>query len=406
MKRADQGEQFAYAARALLGYPLITRDHGAYSEVARNSAALTAYFEETCGWTLHVDRRAGTARLHKRRSIPDATRGAVRPNGERMRAAGYATLMLVLAELISRPTTTVGDLADNLAAAYLADSSLPAFDPTVHAHRLRFVDALRWADEAGLIAVTAGDLARYQGGEGDAVVVADTNLIAQVLSTGTPPSRIRLATEAADVESWVAALCAEPRYRQAAEGVADTDATNRWARHMLGRVLLDDPVLDTSDLDPNIAAYLGSGAGRQWLRNRVAAAGLALEENADCLISVDETAEATDRTFGRNPDHAVQVAVAILDEFCPDRAPQDSPRAEVVAFVAALLEADTTWASKYPRDGVALADAALETLTAFGLARTDDTVVRPTPAVGRFVTTVIDSRTNSAASGPDQEEHP
>lgn len=406
MKRADQGERFAFAVRALLGQPMIDREHVAYPEVARNGAALTSYFEETCGWTLHVDRRAGTARLHKRRSDPDATRGATRPNGERMRAAGYATLMLVLAELISRPTTTVGDLADNLAAASLADSTLPAFDPTVHTHRLRFVDALRWADEAGLVAVTAGDLARYQGGEGDAVVVADTNLIAQVLSTGTPPSRIRLATGAAEVESWVAALCDEPRYRQAADGLADTDATNRWARHMLGRALLDDPVLDTTTLDPAIGAYLGSSAGRQWLRNRVAAAGLALEENADCLISVDETAESTDRTFGRNPDHTVQVAVAILDEFCPDRVPQDTPIADVVTFVAALLEADATWASKYPRDGEALAEAAVETLVAFGLARTDGTVLRPTPAVGRFVTTVIDSRSNAAAGGHDQEEHP
>lgn len=408
-------EEFAFAARSLLAQPFLTRGDDAWPAVVAQRLALIEHFEDICGWALDVDLRRGTARLHKRRCAPDPTRPLRRENGTPMRRGGYALLALAAAELVSRPTTMVGDLADNLRTASLADTSLPPFDPTVHQHRLLFVDALRWFVTNGFAQITAGDLDRVAGGTGDAVIVADPSRFSQLLSASTPPSRVIATT----TDAWVTELSAEPRYQSVLEGRAEPDAVNRHARHQLGRRLLDDPCVHVDDLDADTRHYLGSTTGRGLLRSAVQRSGFILEESSDLLVAADPTTEATDRTFGRTTDTITQVAIAILDELTPNR---DSRHAVTVehleAFVTDLLADDVQWAASYQKPGGAqsLAREALDTLIAFQLvlvteapvrpevtALTDGAApghtaattlrqVRPTPSAGRFVITVVDSR--------------
>lgn len=402
-------EEFAWAARALLAQPFITRGSDVWPAIVAHGAALTDYFEDTCGWTLSIDTRRGSARLHKRHATPDPTRPLRRDNGTPMRQAGYAILALVASELVSRPTTTVGDLADNLTAASRADTTLPAFDVTVHAHRLAVTAALNWFVTSGFAQITAGDLDRYRAGTGDAVVVADPSRFSELLATATPPSRVTAST----TEEWVEALATEPRYQLVADGRGDTDAVNRHARHQIGRRLLDDPCVDILSLDDDAQRYLASITGRAVLRSAVERAGFILEESSDILVAVDPTGEATDRTFGRTVDTVTQVAVAVLDEIKPNRDTTDPvPVEDIETFVTALLADDEGWATSYQKPGGAhlLAREALDVLAAFALITIEDDsptgappvggdqpapavrTVRPAPSAGRFVTTVIDSR--------------
>lgn len=393
--RTTADASFAEAARSLLRQPLQDRSSPAWTSIVTNRTALIEYFEENCGWTLHIDTRIGLARLHKR-CTPDARRPLVRPNDSRadtpMRADGYAVLLMTAAELVTRPITTVGSLADNLAAAALADPSLPPFDTGVAGHRRQLIDAIAWFVSNHLLEVTAGSLDDYQDRSGDAVLVADSTRFGRILSSATPPSRLHPDDE------WIEALGNEPRYSAITEGRADAEAENRYARHSIGRRLLDDPAVMTDDLDEIQVRYLTAGGGFAALRRAVAHAGLDLEANSDCLVAIDDTTESTDRTFGRNSDTVTQVAVAIIDQLCPNRGGTTASIGDVVAMVAALLADDTGWAVAYQGEGGAqrLTDRALQLLAGFGLTRFDDdsapSEVTATPVASRFVTTVNDCR--------------
>lgn len=408
--RSDAEARFAAAAQALLMTPLLDRTHPAWPDIVVERRELRDWFEELCGWNLHVDARGGVARLYKRRT-PDPTRPLRRANNTPMRRDGYAILMLCAAELISRPTTTLGDLADNIAVASTSDSTLPSFDPTQQRDRHHFVDAVRWLADNGLITITAGNLDRFADGEGEAVISADPSRFALLLASTTPPSRIQAST----TDEWIAALCEEPRYREAAHGEGDEEAVRRHARHQLGRALLDDPVLHPDRLAPHVQRYLSSGAGRDWVLTRVRRAGFRIEESSDSVVAVDPSGEATDRSFGRSVDTITQVAVVLLAELCPQRRPRSLPVAELEATVDALLAEDPRWAAAYQKpDGAAtLTQEALETLVAFGLVELHETeppddceparapggdvpgaaaVVTARPVAARFDLTVLDNR--------------
>lgn len=396
---------FADAVRALLRRPLLDRSSPAWSAIVTNRTALIEYFEENCGWTLHVDTRLGLARLHKR-CAPDATRPLNRIGDKQnnpMRRDGYAVLMLTAAELVTRPVTTIGSLADNLAAASLTDPTLPAFDTGIAAHRRQLVDAIAWFVSQDLLEVTAGSLDDYQDRSGDAVLVADPTRFGRLLSSATPPSRLQ-----AD-DDWIAELAHEPRYDAVTEGRADAEAENRYARHTIGRRLLDDPALLTDDLDEIQARYLTQGGGFAALRRAVGRAGLDLEANSDCMVAVDETTESTDRTFGRRADTVTQVAVAIVDLLCPNRVGTTAAIADVTEVVAMLLADDMAWAVAYQNEGGAqrLTDRALHLLAGFCLVQFDDNNnpidVTATPVAGRFVTTVNDCRHDTALTNRETE---
>jgi uncharacterized protein (TIGR02678 family) len=173
--------------------------------------------------------------------------------------------------------------------------------------------------------------------------------------------------------------------------VAD-ESRNRWARHRLGRRLLDDPVVYADDLSSVERDYLASLSGRRWLRDRVAEAGLELEERAEGLLAIDPDGIATDARFPAPQGNAYQLALLLAERLVPVQL--DGRRrlarldlAQLQAEVAALLARFPNWA-RGRRDGegpTRLAAEAVDLLVAFGLAtREDDGSVVALPALARY----------------------
>lgn len=389
----------ASAIRALLARPLLTRerDEDAFRQVVAHRTDLVDWFDQTCGWPLAVDVPGGTARLVKRRQDPDATRPARRPtDGHPFDRLRYVLLMSVCAELVTRPHTTIGDLADAVAVVSAGEDVLPSFDAGDRRHRGAFVDVLRWLEDAGVLAVTAGDLERFSGERHDAVLQADTKRLAGLLASATPPSRAAAAT----TPEWIAALTTEPRYGDVTAPDVASEQRNRWARHQVMRSLLDDPAVDVADLDDAARGYLDTPTGRKVIADAVAHAGLTLERHTDVLLAVDETRTATDATFGDGASIVSQVAATLLAVLVgDDRRPCATSMAALTATVVTLLAADPGWARSYQDDGGArtLAGAAVDTLVAFGLAARDGDRVTGRPAVARYAVTVTDARRRAGA---------
>lgn len=401
----------SHAARALLASPLLDAEAApdAFRLVARHAVWLTDYFEHTCGWGLVVDPAAGFARLAKRAAVVDITRPMRRPRGEgapfdRRR---YQLLCLVCAELVRHPVTTVGFLA----AAVAADAGL---DTSRHGERIAFVDVLRTLMAWGALRATAGDVDAFVGSErANAILSADTARLHRLLVSATAPSAL---PENLDVEAATKRLLAEPRYGEAgdadspgsavpadlpdgADGVDRTngwavsiEARNRWARHRLGRRLIDDPAVHLDDLSSAERDYLASVSGRRWLRDRVAEAGFELEERSEGLLAIDPDAIATDRHFPAPMGNAHQLALLLVDHLVSTGTDGRRRLGRLDPFqlrseIERVLIRFPSWA-RGQRDAGGperLGREAVELLVAFGLAycEPDGTVVAR-PAIARY----------------------
>ncbi|HWH35640.1 MAG TPA: TIGR02678 family protein, partial [Acidimicrobiales bacterium] len=391
MAEAALAEHLAWersrAARSLLAMPLL--DAGADPEsfrlVVRHASWLADYFETTCGWPLTVDAPSGFARLAKRSAAVDVTRPLRRTRGEAapFDRRRYQLVCLVCAELVRQPHTTVGLLA----AAVTADAGL---DTSRHRERLAFVDALRALMAWGVVRASAGEVDAFVDSErANALLSADTARVHRLLVSATAPSALAGGDGEGtdlDVDDAIARLLAEPRYgddsdeapgpagERAPEGSGE--ARNRWARHHLGRRLLDDPVTHADDLAPAERDYLAKPSGRRWIRDRVAEAGFELEERAEGLLAVDTDAVATDRQFPAPMGNAHQLALLLVDRLVPTGAAGErllgrlSP-GELRAEVDAVLARFPAWARGH-REGDGperLAGEAVALLVSFGLAR-------------------------------------
>lgn len=371
------------AIKALLAHPLLDaeRDADAFRLVARHHSWLAEWFETACGWRLVVDPRAGFARLGKRpATVPDPTRPLKRTRGssdsvfDRRR---YQLLCLVCAELVRSPVTTMGLLAQ----AVTADAGL---DTSRWGERRALVDALLFLADVRVVSPGATDLEAYvTDPSANALLSADTTRLHQLLVSAQPPSSLQPRPTAVDAATE---LRREPRYGTAATAPADADEEQRlrWVRHTLARRLLDDPVVHLSDLSDPEQEYLTNPSGRRWLRDRVAEAGLVLEERSDGLLAVDPGAVATDTTFPAPTGHANQLALLLIDRLLPEQ-PDGSRRTVTLGPVELRRELDDllrrfpTWASGQ-RDGEGprlLLERAIARLVAFGLCRrgADGTVV-------------------------------
>lgn len=391
---ADDGPGRSLAVRSLLGSPLLLADADpdGFAAVARHRAWLTEWFEDTCGWALAVDLAGRFARLTKRCARPDPTRPARRARGQRLPfdRRRYELLARLCAELATHQVTTIGILA-----GALAGEASGAFDSSLQRERAAFVDALRQLAAWGVVRFEGGDLEGYVGDRaGNALVMVDTSRAHRLLAPSQPPCRVDAATTAEAVER----LAAEPRY-----GVADPDSGNdddddrlgderrrRRARHSLARRLLDDPAVHLDELDDEERAYLASSSGRRWLRERVAEAGLVLEERAEGLLAVDPEAIATDRRFPAPNSTVRQVALLLVDQLVVGAAGSRTLRhrttSELTDGVARLLGRHPAWARDYQGDDGAarLAAAAVDLLASLRLVAVDDHVVRPRPALARY----------------------
>lgn len=395
----QQADERAEAVRSLLARPLTTRkqDPEGFRLLALHREWLANYFDRFCGWTFTLDLTGGTARMVKRRAALDATRPAVRPGDERpFDTLRYVLLMCVCAELVSRPHTTISDLADAVGVACAADGALPSFAPGDHRHRHAFSDVLRWLIEHDIVAITAGAVEQYASQGRDAVLEADVARLALLPASTQAPSRVGDT----DTDGWLRALSHEPRYGDVSDSDTAPEQRNLWARHTLIRAVLDDPAVDVSELDPRVADYLATPTGRQMLNDAVSGAGLRLERHADVIVAVDEHRQATDATFGYRASTLAQVAGTLLAELTEtDRTLVTTTRPELEAHVAGLLKADAGWARAYQVEHGArrLTNEALDHLAAFGLVRIEGQQVAARPAAARFVVKVTDGRNPTAA---------
>ena len=384
--RRQAAEEQARAIRLLLGGPLLTAedDPAAFDLVRRHAEALRQWFDDTCGWQLHVEPRRGYARLVKVRPAPDATRPARRPRSTRapFDRRRYAMVCLIAAEL-ARPGVmiTIGLLADRVRAATVADAAFETFDTAHRAQRSAFVDALKLLERYGVIrAVDGASEAFVDSPEAKVLYQVDEARLARLPATPTPPSRV------AGDHPDLAALLHEPRYGDAPESPEAAEAQrNRWLRHSVTRRVLDDPVVDTDDLSEAERGYLRSITGRQKVREAAHAAGFVLEERAEGVLAVDPEALATDTRFPDEHSHPKHAALLLLEPLlAADGAPVSQPR--LAEHVEQLLDRFPAWAKAYQSDGGAarLAADAADLLVAFGLAVRDGDGVAARPAAARY----------------------
>jgi uncharacterized protein (TIGR02678 family) len=382
------------AVRELLAAPLLDAetDREAFRLVVRHAEWLTDYFEQTCGWNVTIDVAAGFARLAKRAVVIDTsrplrrTRATATHSGTPFDRRRYELLCLVCAELVRHPVTTVGLLATSITA----DAGL---DTSRYGERSAFVDVLRVLASWGAVRVTAGEVDAFVDSEqANAILAADTARLHRLLVSAVAPS---VLPDGIDVDAAIERLSAEPRYGEAgAEQPAEAadEARNRWARHCLGRRLLDDPVVYVDGLSTVERDYLASLSGRRWLRDRVAEAGLELEERLEGLLAVDPDATATDARFPAPQGNAYQLALLLADRLIPsgldgrrrlERLEPEQLRREVDAILARF----PNWArGRREGDGPErLAAEAVDLLIAFGLVRREpDDAVAALPALARY----------------------
>ena len=387
------------AARSLLVSPLLDADDDpdAFRSVVRHAGWLTEFFEQTCGWALTVDAASGFARLAKRAVEVDVTRPLRRTRGEDLPfdRRRYQLLCLVCAELVRHPVTTVGMLASAMVGATELDTGR-------YAERAAFVDALRALRSWGALKVIGGDVDAFlDSQQANAILSADTTRLHRLLVSSTAPSSL---SGELDFGTALERVLDEPRYGPVGEahsGQASDETRNRWARHRLGRRLLDDPAVHFEDLSQTERDYAGSISGRRWLRERAAEAGFDLEERSEGLLAVDPDGIATDIRFPAPLGYAYQLALLLADRLTTTgssgrrelgRLEPDQLRAEVDAIFARF----PAWARGQREEGgpQRLASAAVDLLVSFDLAyREPDGAVVARPAIARYrVTSPVVSR--------------
>jgi uncharacterized protein (TIGR02678 family) len=413
---SDLAAERSRAIRRLLRQPLFDVEVHAegFREIVRHHDWLVPWFDDTCGWQLTVDIGAGFARLSKRprSGLVDTSRPLRRSRGARQPydRRRYQILCLAAAELVQHPVTTVGMLARAIAA----DANL---DTSRHRERVALVDVLRTLIEWSALRTTAGELDDFVvSEEANALLHADTTRLHRMLVTTIAPSSLPDDTSPG---AAIVFLGAEPRYGRGADGqsvVAERDDERRLrrVRHMLGRRLVDDPVIHFDDLGPDELAYVENPAGRQWLRARAEEAGFELEERADGLLAVDSEALATDLQFPGPHGNAHQLALlladALLDPSSGDRQPTELTSTEIDAAVDSVFEGFPNWArSQRDMEGRrALTADAIDLLAAFGLARRTPMrglVARPALARYRVGEPVTSAAPNLFDPEPASPEH-
>jgi uncharacterized protein (TIGR02678 family) len=410
---SDLAAERSRAVRLLLRHPLLdaqARPDG-FREVVRHHDWLVEWFDDTCGWQLVVDIGAGFARLAKRAQggRVDTSRPLQRSRGTRQPydRRRYQLLCLAAAELVQHPITTIGLLARAIAA----DASL---DTSRHRERVALVDVLRTLIEWSALRTTAGELDDFvTSEEANALLHADTTRLHRMLVTTVAPSSLSDETTSG---SAIVFLGAEPRYGPRTDGLpvafeGSDERRLRRVRHMLGRRLVDDPVIYFDELGDDELAYLDNPAGRQWLRARAADAGFELEERTEGLLAVDPEMLATDMQFPGPHGNAHQLALllvdALLGESSGDRRSVELMSTEIERRVDSVFDRFPNWArsQRDPEGRRALTAYAIDLLEAFGLARrTPAGGLVGRPAIARY--RVGEPITTSAAPSLFDQQSP
>lgn len=370
----------ARARRALLRHPLLTEagpDPAALRAVRRHAAELRAWFAEETGWQLVVGPES--ARLRKTPAdLGDATRPARSGRGQpAFSRRRYVLLCLALAALErSEHQTTLGLLAERVLAGAsdpgLAEAGI-TFTMERREERSDLIAVVRLLLSYGVLARVAGDEQEYLDARGDALYDVDRRVLATVLASPRGPSTIA----AHDHHERVAALT---RHSEAEAEHAGSAAVRR----RLARLLLDDPVVYTDDLDDDERAYLATQ--RALLARRLAEpCGLVPELRAEGTALLDPTGEATDAALpeeGTDGHATLLVAERLAAD--PDRW---HPISELDEHVTALAERHAShWrkATQTPEGARDVCRRALHHLEGLRLVERDGEAVRARPALCRY----------------------
>lgn len=396
-------EEVSAALRALLMAPLMTPAHAEFAAVRRHADELRAWFARETGWPLHIERDG--ARLYKRPGdLCDATRGF--PGYDRRR---YVLLCLACAVLErADPQITLRVLGERL-LQLAAEPTLATrgFSFTLQAQheRRELVAVCRSLLELGVLLRVAGDEESFvkSGGEGadalhDALYDVQRRVLAGMFAGVRGPSTWAPADAPIGIEERLRALVTEH--------VADNDEGRRTAiRHTLSRRLLDDPVIYSDALEPDVRAYFSNQRGVMATRLGDAA-NLAAEQRAEGLALVDESGALTDVAM---PAEGTEAHVTLLvAEFLAGRhrgreatAPPVA-EADVAAFVAtAKARYGSYWrkSAREPGAEVELARNALERLQKLQLVAIRDREVHALPALMRFAVGPTEIRETRRMSG-------
>lgn len=370
------------ATRAMLRRPLLRHadDPDAFRLVRRYATELRGWFDQNCGWRLHVDTEV--ARLFKL-ADPDQTGShpareprSQLPFGRRR----YVLLCLALSVLERADAQiTLGRLAEGIIVA-AADERLTkagvTFELSGREERSDLVSVVRLLLELGALARVAGDEDAFLRETGDVLYDVERHVLAVLISAPRGPSTIK----ADDFDTRLAELTAEP------EPVSE-DLRTRAIRHRLSRRLLDDPVVYYEELSEAELAYLTSQ--RSVLTRRISErAGLIAEIRAEGIAMADPRDELTDV---RMPEVGTDGHVALLiSEYLAARADDDGPGCqtrelhELVRRLADEHQAYWRRSTRDPGAEVGLVEHALERLVALRLIRRTGDVIHPLPALSRF----------------------
>ena len=248
------------AIRELLATPILNvdSDPDRFGLVVRHHEWLADWFETTCGWQLPSTSVPASPACPSGRPTPTppglsaASSGARAPFDRRR----FQLLCLVCAELVRRPVTTIGLLAQAL-------TSEAEFDTSRYGDRSSFVDALLVLGEWGVVRATAGTVEAFLDDErGNAILAADTARLHRLLGQHQCPQPHRGRRPTRSRPS--ALLLAEPRYGDTPRdpGAAPEDQRLRWTRHSIARRVFDDPVVLLADLSQAEHDYLLHPSGR------------------------------------------------------------------------------------------------------------------------------------------------
>ncbi|MBF4999212.1 TIGR02678 family protein [Nocardia sp. BSTN01] len=390
-------EEVGRGIRYLLAEPLLTARSAPdrFDVVRRRRVPIAAWFDTFCGWGLIVEPRVGYARLRKVRTSVDPTRPARRHRSQRtpFDRRRYVLLCVVAAELCTVPVTTIGILADNVAAATANEPLISGFDPVDRAERRAFVDVLRLLESFGVLETVDGSSDTYvDSTQAKVLYRVDNTLLLRLLVTTSGPSQLGVPAEEVPLRlpDVLGELTRERRYGAAAEhrgrhtdSPAAPDAQrNLWLRHSVFRRLVEDPVLYFDTLTDAERAYLATPTGRQMLKRAADTAGFVLEERAEGVMFVDPEALSTDQKFPDDAATAKVAALLLLEELTGPTTVEQLRR-----HAAELLQRFPRWARSYRTDdgpGDLVTDA-LAVLTQFQLVRTTTAgLVVPLPAAARY----------------------
>ncbi|HTN91076.1 MAG TPA: TIGR02678 family protein, partial [Sorangium sp.] len=259
--------------------------------------------------------------------------------------------------------------------------------------RRELVAVCRTLLDLGVLQRVVGDEDAFvhAGGEqADALYDVHRRALAGMLAAGRGPSTWPLEEAPITLDERLHALVDEY--------VADSDEGRRAAlRHQLARRLLDDPVVYTAMLEPEVRAYFVNQRGTMAAR-LCEATGLTAEQRAEGLALVDGTGALTDVAMpaeGTEAHATLLVAEVLAVRLRQSKSKNDMEPAsiglmredDIAAFLREARQRYGRYWRKSAREPGAereLAATAIDRLEKLQLIARDADTVRPLPALARF----------------------